>query len=68
MDCGQRAVLVVTREVEGTATNVARQRVELVCDQAAGHFGKHRDAKNGEEWEAEPGKTPTLLRHEPVER
>lgn len=60
-------MLVVTREVEGTSTNVARQRLELVCDREPGHAGRHKDPKHAEEWDAEPGKTPTLLRHEPAE-
>jgi hypothetical protein len=30
VDCGHRAVLVITRSVEGTTTNVARERVDLV--------------------------------------
>jgi len=62
--CGQRAVLVITRVVEGTSTSVARHRIELVCDLASGHPGEHRDAVKDETWEAEPGRTPTLLRHE----
>ena len=68
MLCGQRAVLLVTREVEGTSTNVARERVELVCDQESGHAGPHRDGRHGEQWDAELGKATTVLRHEPPER
>jgi hypothetical protein len=66
MQCGQRAVLVITREVAGTATNVASRRLELVCSKPEGHDGRHYDP-SGEEWDAEPGKTPTLLRHETAE-
>ena len=67
MDCGQRAVLVVTREVAGTSTNIASRRVELVCTLNAGHEGPHRDTREGETWESEGGKVPTVLRHEPGE-
>jgi hypothetical protein len=66
MQCGQRAVLVVTREIEGTSTNVASRRVELSCDKPSGHDGRHHD-RGGEEWDAEPGKTRTILRHEASE-
>lgn len=67
MKCGQRAVLVVTREVEGTSTNVASRRVELACTEESGHPGMHRDADHGEAWEDAPGKVPTLLRQELAE-
>lgn len=64
MECGQRAVLVVTREVAGTSTNIASRRVELVCTEARGHEGAHRDAATGETWKSDAGKVPTILRHE----
>lgn len=64
-ECGQRAVLIVTRRIEGTSTNVARRRVELVCGLSAGHPGPHHDGVNDERWEAAPqGRRQTLLRHE----
>ncbi len=62
--CGQRAVLMVTRVVEGTSTSVARRRVELTCGLASGHLGEHQDPAHGEHWAGKPGQTPTLLRHE----
>lgn len=64
MECGQKAVLIVTMTPEGTATNVARQRVELVCSLAAGHAGPHRDEQHAEEWSAASGDVPMVLRHE----
>lgn len=67
MKCGQRAVLVITREVAGTSTNIASRRVELTCDEPAGHDGSHRDHDSGEVWQSDPGKVPTLLRHEVAE-
>jgi hypothetical protein len=66
-ECGERASLIVTRSVEGTATNIARRRVELRCGLTAGHEGPHRDPAHGEEWAAEPGQRPALLRHEDEE-
>lgn len=62
--CGHRAVLVITQSIQGTSTNVARKRVELGCELAAGHQGLHRDNRHDESWEGKPGQTPTLLRHE----
>jgi hypothetical protein len=64
MECGQKAVLIVTMTPEGTATNVARQRLELVCSLPVGHAGKHRDEARREEWSAASGDVPMLLRHE----
>jgi len=64
VDCGHRAVLVITRSVEGTTTNVARERVDLVCSLPSGHPGAHRDRDRDQSWEGEPGKITTLLRDE----
>ncbi len=62
--CGHKAVLVITREVEGTATSIARSRTELVCDKPKDHEGNHEDSRNGETWQGRPQDRPTLLRHE----
>ncbi len=64
MKCAERAVLLITKEFVGTASNVARARTLLECDLEAGHAEEHRDSKNGETWTAEPGKVATILRHE----
>ena len=64
MSCDSHAVLIVTRQMEGTATNVARQRFELQCGLAAGHAGPHRDAAHEQEWEMVQGRPTLLLRDE----
>ncbi len=64
VDCGQKAVLIVTKSVEGTATSIARERHELRCQLAEGHSGPHRDETRNTEWSAAPGQFRTLLRHE----
>jgi hypothetical protein len=66
-ECGQRAVLVVTRSVEGTATNVARRRVELRCNRPEQHAGPHQDSEHGEQWQGAPGQVSTILRDETEE-
>jgi hypothetical protein len=63
-ECGQRATLIVTLTPSGTATNVARRRVALKCSLPASHSGAHRDSEHDERWDARPGETPTLVRHE----
>lgn len=63
-ECGHRAVLVITRSVEGTSTNVARRRAELFCRLPAGHAGAHRDPSENAEWEGGADKRPTILRNE----
>ena len=62
--CGHRAILVITRAVEGTTTSVVRRRVELTCSLPTGHAGSHRDAEHGEDWAGRPSDRPTVLRHE----
>ena len=62
--CGARATLLVTLSPDGTATNVARQRLLLSCMLAVGHTGPHIDPIHAEQWEAAAGATPTLLRQE----
>ncbi|HLV20082.1 MAG TPA: hypothetical protein VKZ49_04340 [Polyangiaceae bacterium] len=57
-------MLVITQSVEGTATNVARRRVELCCERPLGHAGAHRDERAGEEWDADSPEGRTILRHE----
>ena len=63
MQCEARAILIVTREVTGTSTNVAERRVQLACVLDRGHDGPHRDSSEGEEWEGAPGKAVTVLKH-----
>ena len=64
MRCGHRAVLIVTRDVEGTSTNVARERKDLECCLEEGHEGPHEDSQHQVKWE-DKGKTMThILIHE----
>jgi hypothetical protein len=62
--CGHKAVLIVTRQVPDTGTNVARRRINLTCMLPFGHDGRHRDAEQGEQWDAGSGPIATLFRHE----
>ena len=62
--CGARATLLVTLTPDGTATNVARQRLLLNCMLQTGHTGPHIDPLHAEQWEAPAGAMPTLLRQE----
>jgi hypothetical protein len=61
--CGERAILVITKSIEGTTTNVVSRRSELSCTLEAGHAGEHRDA-SGERWQSSGGPVSTVLRHE----
>jgi hypothetical protein len=63
-ECDERAVLIITRPVEGTSTTIVQQRVVLSCSLPQGHSGSHKDASQPEEWEAMEGRVTTLLRHE----
>lgn len=64
MACDARAVLIVTRQMEGTATNVAKQRIELHCSLSPEHAGPHRDAAHDQEWLVVQGRPSMVLRDE----
>ncbi len=64
MACDARAVLLVTRQMEGTATNVAKQRIELHCSLEPKHSGPHRDASQAQEWVVVSGRPSLVLRDE----
>ncbi|HEY6080352.1 MAG TPA: hypothetical protein VIW29_16170 [Polyangiaceae bacterium] len=62
--CGARATLIVTLTPDGTATNLAKQRLSLLCQLPLGHAGAHLDPEHAERWEAPASAKPTLVRHE----
>ncbi|MES1177355.1 MAG: hypothetical protein ABUL62_23735 [Myxococcales bacterium] len=64
MACDARAVLLVTRQMEGTATNVAKQRIELHCSLSPEHSGPHRDVTHAQEWVVVRGRPSLVLRDE----
>jgi len=64
MLCDTTAVLLVTRQIEGTSTNVASQRIELHCSLPAGHPGPHRDETHAQEWEVVTGRASMVVRDE----
>lgn len=64
MACDARAVLLVTKQMEGTATNIARQRIELHCSLAVGHPGPHRDESEAQQWVVVEGRPSMNFRDE----
>lgn len=64
MPCPYRAVLLVTRDMQGTSSSVAKERVELSCIEAEGHEGKHYDPRSGIRWDDQGKLVTTFLRHE----
>ena len=64
MACDARAVLLVTRQMEGTSTNVARQRIELYCSLLPDHAGPHRDETQKQEWLVVKGRASMVVRDE----
>ena len=62
--CGHEATLLVTQEVTGTSTSIARRHELLKCGLERGHVGAHRSLETGETWEGSEGDHPTVLRHE----
>jgi len=61
MACDARAVLIVTRQIEGTSTNVARQRIQLFCSLPPDHSGAHRDEQHAQEWVVVKGRASMVV-------
>ena len=68
MVCDVRAVLLVTRQIEGTSTNVARQRIDLHCSLAPDHVGPHRDEAHAQEWVVVKGRASMVVLDEDEDR
>lgn len=64
MTCPHTAVLIITRAITSTATEVARERIELSCSKPAGHAGAHQDATHDEEWNDRGEQHSHVIRHE----
>jgi hypothetical protein len=64
MACDARAVLLVTRQMEGTRTHVAKQRIELRCSLEPGHAGPHQDGAQAQEWVVVQGRPSMNFRDE----
>ena len=64
MGCKHRAILIVTRGVRGTASNIAKRRIDLQCTEPEGHEGPHRDAGRGEQWRDRGDMVTHILRDE----
>jgi hypothetical protein len=64
MACPHRAVLIVTTNVEGTSTSVARDRKTLSCSLPLHHTGPHRDSAASESWVDTGSDITHILRHE----
>ena len=60
MPCLYSAVLLVTRDVQGTSSSVARERMVLSCCEPNGHEGPHRDDRSGIRWD-DQGLTVRML-------
>ncbi len=64
MTCKHRAVLIVTRSVRGTSSNVAKERTELQCQKPAHHDGQHHDPQHDVSWQDKGHLLTHVLRHE----
>jgi hypothetical protein len=68
MACKHRAVIIFTKEIRGTSSNLAAKRLELQCKKPEGHEGPHHDPDHGEDWEDRGGEYTHLLRTEADDR
>lgn len=64
MACKHRAVVIVTRDVKGTSSNLAASRTELTCGKAEGHEGLHEDLAKSETWKDRGDVVTHILRQE----
>lgn len=60
--CSHRAIVITTREVHSTSTEIARERIEIHCARSAGHEGPHES--EGFSWEDRGSELTHVLRHE----
>lgn len=67
MTCRHRAVVIITRTVEGTSTTIARERRNLSCCLPADHEGPHQDSQYEQEWKDAGPILTHILRHEDEE-
>lgn len=63
MACKHRAIVIVTRDVKGTSSNLASSRTELSCTLEDGHEGQHEDEK-GTKWKDRGDVMTHILRGE----
>ncbi len=64
MPCPFRAVVLVTHDMKGTSSSVAKERLELTCMGEDKHSGPHKDAKSGITWDDKGKLVAMFLRHE----
>jgi len=57
-------MLIVTRDVSGTSSSVAKERANLRCFLPEGHEGPHRDEMADIRWEDQGHRVRLLLCHE----
>ena len=67
MPCPYSAILLVTRDVHGTSSSVAKERTMLSCAEAVGHEGPHRDDRANIRWD-DQGLTVRMLLSEEGEQ
>jgi hypothetical protein len=67
MSCRHRAVIIFTKEVKGTSSNLASGRVELNCGGDEGHEGQHHDTERDEKWDDRGDSLTHILRQAPDE-
>jgi hypothetical protein len=64
MACKHRAIIIVTGDVPGTSSSIAKHRVELGCELEAAHDGPHRSDEHDESWEDRGGPLTHIIRHD----
>ncbi len=62
MACPHRAIIIVTGDVPGTSSSIAKERFEVSCDLEDAHGGPHRNEEHSEHWEDRGGPVTHVVR------
>ena len=62
MACLHRAIVLVTGDVPGTSSSIAKERFEICCDLDEAHEGPHRNEEHNENWEDRGGPVTHIVR------
>lgn len=62
MACPHRAIILVTGDVPGTSSSIAKERFEMDCDLEEAHDGPHCNEKHNERWEDRRGPVTHIVR------
>ena len=67
MTCKHTALLIITKDVQGTSSSVAKERFKLSCAKPEGHDGPHHDPNHDHTWTDKGKEQSYVVIHESEE-